>query len=134
MPNLILMLDHSLPSLCPLGEAIKAARSVRGWSQNELASRAGVKQPTLQRIEAGKRIDPGFSIFLRVAGALGISVDQLATAMKTELKVSELPVERMTHSGEGSATVAVSAPLLDRIVRLETRVSELTAERVATEH
>ncbi len=61
-----------------LGDRIRAFRQRRGWSQNELASRAGVKQPTLQRIEASKRQDPGFSIVARLSRALGISLDLLA--------------------------------------------------------
>jgi transcriptional regulator with XRE-family HTH domain len=60
-----------------IGQRIREARSLRGWSQNELASRAGVKQPTLQRIEAGLRLDPSIRTIAALAGALGSTIDAL---------------------------------------------------------
>jgi len=60
-----------------IGQRIREARSHRGWSQNELASRAGVKQPTLQRIEAGLRQDPSIRTIAALAGALGVTIDAL---------------------------------------------------------
>lgn len=38
----------------PLGEAIKAAREARGWSQAKLAQAASTSQQTVNRIELGK--------------------------------------------------------------------------------
>ena len=60
-----------------IGQRIREARSLLGWSQNELASRAGVKQPTLQRIEAGLRLDPSIRTIAALAAALGTSIDRL---------------------------------------------------------
>ncbi len=85
-----------------LGERIRACRQRLGWSQNELASRAGVKQPTLQRIEAAKRQDPGFSIVDRLARALGVSLDLLAgrdgeTATSSERVVSAIDASIAQH-------------------------------------
>jgi transcriptional regulator with XRE-family HTH domain len=34
-------------------EQIRAARGLLGWSQTELASRAGLSLPTVKRVEAG---------------------------------------------------------------------------------
>ena len=34
-------------------EQIRAARALLGWSQTELASRAGLSLPTVKRLEAG---------------------------------------------------------------------------------
>jgi transcriptional regulator with XRE-family HTH domain len=36
-----------------LGEQIRAARRARGWSQQELADRAGITAPTLRKVETG---------------------------------------------------------------------------------
>jgi transcriptional regulator with XRE-family HTH domain len=36
-----------------LGEQIRLARSDRGWTQQDLAERAGISRPTLRRIERG---------------------------------------------------------------------------------
>lgn len=60
-----------------LGEAIARHRARLGWSQNELARRAAVNHPTLQRIEAGKSADPSVSIVARIAQTLGVSVEEL---------------------------------------------------------
>lgn len=37
-----------------IGERIKAARDARGWSQLQLAKRAGVSQQLITRLETGK--------------------------------------------------------------------------------
>lgn len=36
-----------------LGEHVRAARRARGWSQQDLADRAGVAVPTLRKVENG---------------------------------------------------------------------------------
>jgi transcriptional regulator with XRE-family HTH domain len=35
-------------------EQMRAARGLLGWSQSELAKRAGLSLPTIKRVEAGK--------------------------------------------------------------------------------
>jgi transcriptional regulator with XRE-family HTH domain len=60
-----------------LGEAISRYRTRLGWSQNELARRAAVNHPTLQRIETGKSADPSVSIVARIARTLGVSIEEL---------------------------------------------------------
>ncbi len=95
-----------------LGDRIRAFRSQRGWSQNELASRAGVKQPTLQRIEASKRQDPGFSIVARIAFALGISLDVLAPGHATR-------DGNVTYLGQPNERDGDANDLRTRIERLE---------------
>jgi transcriptional regulator with XRE-family HTH domain len=50
---------------------IRAARALLGWSQNQLARRAGVGSATLQRIEQNKGILKGnFSTILKIQKAL----------------------------------------------------------------
>jgi transcriptional regulator with XRE-family HTH domain len=68
-----------------IGQRIRDARSQRGWSQNELASRAGVKQPTLQRIEAGLRMDPSIRTIAALAVALDMTIDALLDLPKNPL-------------------------------------------------
>lgn len=48
-----------------------------GWSQNELARRAGVNHPTLYKIEAEQRLNPSISVVVRIARALGTSAEVL---------------------------------------------------------
>jgi transcriptional regulator with XRE-family HTH domain len=59
-----------------VGERIKEARAKLGWSQVELAEAAGILQPTLQKVEAGKR-EPAIGLVMAVANALSLSLDEL---------------------------------------------------------
>jgi transcriptional regulator with XRE-family HTH domain len=45
-------MDQQESSLITI-EQIRAARGLLGWSQTELASRAGLSLPTVKRVEAG---------------------------------------------------------------------------------
>jgi ribosome-binding protein aMBF1 (putative translation factor) len=48
----------------------------RGWSQQTLAKAAGMKQPHIARLEGGRH-DPSLNTMRRLAGALGISIEEL---------------------------------------------------------
>lgn len=52
------------------GAALARAREQRGLSQRELASRAGVTQAYLSRLESGAQA-PGLVNFVQLADALG---------------------------------------------------------------
>jgi transcriptional regulator with XRE-family HTH domain len=47
--------DFSAGCLIILGRDIRKEREARGWSQTELAVRAGVSLPTVTRVESGKK-------------------------------------------------------------------------------
>ncbi len=69
---------EALQSNCvTLGNRISARRRALGWSQNELARRAGVNHPTLFKIEADQRLNPSISIVVRIARALGTTAEAL---------------------------------------------------------
>lgn len=54
-----------------VGASLKRARLAAGWSQRELAQRAGVHQPQIARIERGE--DTQVSLLARVAQPLGVT-------------------------------------------------------------
>jgi DNA-binding MarR family transcriptional regulator/DNA-binding XRE family transcriptional regulator len=54
-----------------VGMMLKRARLAAGWSQRELAQRAGVHQPQIARIERGE--DTQLSLLARVAQPLGVT-------------------------------------------------------------
>jgi DNA-binding XRE family transcriptional regulator len=62
--------------------SIAQLRLKRGWSQAELARRAGTSQPYIARLEQGK-VDPQMSTALKIAKVLGVSIDILAHALST---------------------------------------------------
>jgi HTH-type transcriptional regulator/antitoxin HipB len=50
-----------------------ALREERGWSQRDLADRAGMKQPQLARLETGQ-VEPRLDTLQRLAAALNCNV------------------------------------------------------------
>jgi transcriptional regulator with XRE-family HTH domain len=61
-----------------LGAKVKALRSERGWSQKELSRRAKVRPALLSELESGHKTDTTGSVLVRLAAALGCTVDYLA--------------------------------------------------------
>lgn len=59
----------------PLGRQLRAAREAAGWSQRELARRAGVHQPQVAKAERGD--DLHLSLMLRLAAPLGLNLGLL---------------------------------------------------------
>jgi HTH-type transcriptional regulator/antitoxin HipB len=78
-----------------LGAAIRAARQQRGWTQSNLAKRAGVPVLSVLKIEGGT---PGTQVgyVLAICAALGISVDpdQHASTPAQERHLLELAAQR----------------------------------------
>jgi putative transcriptional regulator len=62
---------------------LKLARTERGWSQAELAERAGVTRQTIGLIEAG-RYNPTLKLCLILARETGRSLDELFWAKEEQ--------------------------------------------------
>lgn len=60
------------------GERLKRLRKMQGWSQKELAERAGVDYMTVYRAERAINQEPRISAGAKLARALGVSLDVLA--------------------------------------------------------
>ena len=56
--------------------AVRYQRSLRGWNQEELAQRAGLRQRTVSSIETG-RSNPHPKTLLKLAQALGVEIADL---------------------------------------------------------
>jgi len=101
-----------------LGQRILERRKERGWSQEQLADKAGkpVDQTTISRLERGLTADPGITIVMRIAAALEVSIENLTAFSDFKAQsVSMLPDPRPTAE--------------DRIAALENRM--VTALEVA---
>lgn len=64
-----------------LGAALRLARGVR--SMAEVAATAGISVETLRKIERGRIPTPTFFTVAAVAGAVGMSLDELHAAVAT---------------------------------------------------
>jgi transcriptional regulator with XRE-family HTH domain len=56
---------------------MKELRERKGWSQAELARRAGLTQPYIVMIESGARKNPSLKVLGKLAKALGVDVGEL---------------------------------------------------------
>lgn len=71
------------------GEVLKAARERAGLSQPGLAAKSGVPVGTIRDYEQGRR-DPLLSTAVKLAAALGVSMDEL-TAVDLSAETSPAP-------------------------------------------
>lgn len=60
----------------PLRNQVRALRQARGWSQQELANRAGISREAVSALEVG-RLNPSVATGLSLAHTLGCQVEQL---------------------------------------------------------
>jgi transcriptional regulator with XRE-family HTH domain len=61
-----------------LHELIALSRELKGLTLRELEKQTGVSNAVLSQIETGKVQEPGFRNVVKIARALGISLDRLA--------------------------------------------------------
>jgi len=103
----------------PIAMTLTAWRTSRGLSQDELATRAGLPQATVQGIEAGT-IDPTAGMLESVAGSLGVPVSWLHVAPR---HLQLLAADEEDEPDEASP--ASPDPVLDRILKAQERDREL---------
>lgn len=58
--------------MADIAEQVRQAREKRGWTQNDLATHAGVSRPSVARIERGD--DSSTSTLTKVVRALGLTL------------------------------------------------------------
>jgi transcriptional regulator with XRE-family HTH domain len=66
-----------------VGVKIKAERDKAGWTQTELAKRAGITPSALSQIESGERF-PSTMVLAKLARALSVSIDYLLGEKKDD--------------------------------------------------
>lgn len=71
-----------------VGRLVASLRERQGWSQAELAGRAGLTQPTLSRIERGQ-VQADLLSFRRIGRAFGMSAPELHAHLERALARSE---------------------------------------------
>jgi putative molybdopterin biosynthesis protein len=95
------------------GSNLRLARQARGFSQQQLASMAGVSRQAVSAVESGHS-DPSLRVALALAQALGLSVEDLFGPGQPAA-----PVTAMSLAPVASDGVRVSlAPVGDRLVAL----------------
>lgn len=79
--------------LAQVGARLRAARRSRGWTLDELASRAAMSVSTLSRLESGKR-QASLELLLPVTRQLGIRVDDLISMEAPDPRVRRTIIRR----------------------------------------
>lgn len=59
-----------------IGKQIKAARTAKGFTQEQLAEKVGIGPSHMSHIESGKTV-PSIEVFIALVNALEVSADQL---------------------------------------------------------
>ncbi len=98
-----------------IGQAIRAARVQLKLSQEEAASRAKMTPPAFNRLELG-RGDPRWSTVVRVAAALGMTLDELVAGYTERAALLQPAVPTAELRG---ALRAVKRDLLAATTRVE---------------
>jgi len=76
------------PVALSLASNLKRMREARAWSQQQLADCSGVPRPTIANLESGEG-NPTLNVMLRVAAALGATLEQLIASTQSRLEVRE---------------------------------------------
>lgn len=82
-----------MQELKQLGPRLRAARQDRGWTLDELATRAGMSVSTLSRLESGKR-QASLELLLPLTRQLGIRVDDLLALPAEDPRVRRTAIQR----------------------------------------
>jgi transcriptional regulator with XRE-family HTH domain len=77
----------------PFGARVKSARLKQDFSFGKLAEIAGMSRSYLHELENGKSREPSVYIALRLAAALGVTVEHLAFGVETEERDSQKELE-----------------------------------------
>jgi len=56
---------------------LKEIRKARGWTQQTLSDKSGVGRGMIARIETGATAEPTVSTLIKLANALGVTIDEL---------------------------------------------------------
>ena len=98
------------------GANLRLARQARGFSQQQLASMAGVSRQAVSAVESGHS-DPSLRVALALAQALGLSVEELFGPGEPATPVTAVSVAPL----RGRTDRVTLAPVGDRFVALPLR-------------
>ena len=105
----LIVVPHNLTCM-NIGDRIRTEREARGWSQKELARRAGVTQGLISQIETGKNKDT--KNLAPLALALDVNADWLATGKGPKSR-NEQPAVMATNYPANLIETLAAVPLPD---------------------
>ncbi|WP_084074103.1 helix-turn-helix domain-containing protein [Demequina sp. NBRC 110052] len=82
-----------MDELAQISARLRAARQTRGWTLEDLASRAHISTSTLSRLESGKR-QATLELLLPLTRELGIRIDDLVPSQDPDPRVHRREIRR----------------------------------------
>lgn len=95
-----------------LGERVKELMEEKGWSEGELARRAGLRQPTVHRIITGESKDPRHGNLEKLAFTLGSTTEWLRRGKGKKDRISKHNSPGGDGSVEPAPNMTGTVPLL----------------------
>ena len=99
-----------------IGMQIMNFRKEKGWSQAELANKAGISQVMVGKYERGDAI-PSFDVAKKIADAFEISLDTLSGSMSQELLDKEIVQKVKEIQNLDNNTQSVLFRIIDTFLR-----------------
>lgn len=95
-----------------LARNVLRLRVQNGWSQQELARRAGMRQPRIAEIEGAKG-NPRLDTLTRIAGALGVTLEDLfCNVVEEPGNITRVHLVIDHHAGVGAVSRIFDTPAL----------------------
>jgi DNA-binding XRE family transcriptional regulator/mannose-6-phosphate isomerase-like protein (cupin superfamily) len=99
--------EQSEPELAILGQRLRALRSARGWTLEELAERSGLSKPFLSRLESGSR-QPSIAAVLTLARVYGVPMGSLFESQRDDDCIVVRAKDAPVRHGDGVSYVPMS--------------------------
>lgn len=116
--------------LVSLGKRIRALRSEKGWSQEQLAFECGLHRTYLGHVELGKK-NISFNNLVTISAALGITLSELFAGLEAGTGAAPQSASELNSRNPKPLPFGKLPPEVNRLVT-ELRVQRVTMDRALT--
>ncbi len=79
-----------------LGELLKLAREIKGWTIRDLERETGISNALISQVETGRIKEPSFTNVVRMSEALGLKIERAAECVS--LKALKAMLRKDKHT------------------------------------
>ena len=94
-------------------EKLRKQMMLKGFNQQRLAKASSVSDSEISRILKGKSVNPGLDNALKLARAVGVSLDYLADDDSDNESTPAIETSDASHEGQGSAQTSSEDEILE---------------------